>query len=140
MELIDKEEAYAIIGAAMEVHSELGMGFLEAVYHEALLDELSTRNIPFESEVPLSVIYKGKVLQKKYFADFVCYGEIVVELKAVKKLLPEHEAQLFNYLKATGYKLGLLINFGQASLVHKRIVCSTYFDFSQIKNSPNSSN
>ena len=127
MNLIYKEEAYAIIGACMEVHSELGMGFLEPVYHEALSVELTARGLPFRHESPLSILYKGKPLEKQYFADFECYGKIVVELKAVKKLLPEHEAQLFNYLKATGYQLGLLVNFGEPSLVHKRIVCTHYF-------------
>jgi GxxExxY protein len=128
MDLIYRDEAYSVIGACMDVHGELGMGFLEAVYHEALEIELASRKISFEHEVPLAVIFKGKPLRKKYYADFVCHKKIIVEIKAVKTLLSEHESQLFNYLKATGYKLGLLVNFGEKSLVYKRIVCSEYFD------------
>jgi len=123
-ELIYKDEAYAIVGACMEVHRELGAGFLEGIYQEALEREFLASSIPFNREAKLVVLYKGKPLKKNYYADFVCYGKIVVELKAVKKLLPEHEAQLFNYLKATGMKLGLLINFGQQSLEHRRMVCT----------------
>ena len=137
VELVYREEAYAIIGACMEVHRELGMGFLEPVYQEAFAVELATQGIPFEREAQLTILYKGNPLKKKYFSDFVCYERILVELKAVKELLPEHEAQLFNYLKAMGYQLGLLVNFGQPSLTHKRIVCSHYF---QPPNSPHSPN
>jgi len=121
-ELIYKEESYAIIGAAMNVHSELGCGFLEAVYQEALEIEFKHIHIPFLSEVPLSVMYKGESLQKQYFADFVCYDKIIIELKSVSGLTNIHEAQVFNYLKATGFKLGILINFGEKSLRYKRIV------------------
>jgi len=122
--LIYKEEAYQIIGACMEVHRELGAGFLEGVYQEALLLEFSTREIFVKAEEELEIIYKGKPLKKRYYADFIFSDKIIVEVKAVKNLLPEHEAQLFNYLKATGFKLGLLMNFGNASLVYKRIVCT----------------
>jgi GxxExxY protein len=122
MELIYKQEAYDIIGACMEVHSELGSGFLEAVYHEALMMELNKRKIPFETNVKLQVTYKGKTLHKVYYADIVCYDKIIVELKAMDGLIPEHEAQVINYLKATGYQLGLLVNFGAESLQYKRLV------------------
>ena len=133
-ELLYKEEAYAIIGACMEVHGELGMGFLEPVYQEALAVEMGLREVPFIREKEQKILYKGRPLAKKYFADFICYEKILVELKAVKELLAEHEAQVFNYLKATGLKLGLLVNFGQPSLQYKRIICTHYFD------SPNSHN
>jgi GxxExxY protein len=121
-ELIYKEESYQIIGACMEVHKELGPGFLEPVYQEALSYELGSRNIPFEKEKALKIDYKGKMLEKTYVADFVCFDKIIVELKAVKELTMEHESQVLNYLKATGYKLGLLVNFGGKSLEYKRLV------------------
>lgn len=121
-ELIFKVEAYNIIGAAMKVHKELGCGFLEQMYQEALQIELKKRKIQFEREAPLSITYDGVVLNKQYTADFICYHKIIVELKAVKELDNIHEAQVFNYLKATGFKLGLLINFGEHSLEYKRIV------------------
>ncbi len=120
--MIYKDEAYNIIGAAMKIHATLGCGFLEQVYQEALEIELKKQNIPFEREAPLSIEYDGITLNKQYLADFICYNKIIVELKAVKKLDNIHEAQVFNYLKATGFKLGLLINFGEASLEYKRIV------------------
>ncbi len=122
VDLIYKEEAYDIIGACMDVHNELGSGFLEAVYHEALLLELENRNIPYETNVKLRVSYKGKNLKKSYYADVICFGKIILELKAMDGLIPEHEAQVINYLTATGYKLGLLINFGAKSLQSKRLV------------------
>lgn len=120
--IIYKEESFAIVGACMEVHRELGRGFLEPVYQESLERELPLRGIPFDREAPLKIFYKGEALKKRYYADFFCYGKIVLEAKAVKKLLPEHEAQLFNYLRATGFKLGILANFGPASLETKRVV------------------
>ncbi len=122
MNLIYKEESYKIIGAAMEVHRELGSGFLESVYHEALAFELDNKEIPFDFEKKLEVTYKGQVLSKYYVADFVCYDKIVIEIKAINELSGVHESQVINYLKATGYKLGLLINFGAESLEYKRIV------------------
>lgn len=106
----------------MEVHKNLGCGFLEAVYQEALEIEFKVNNISFLKEAPLKVLYKGKYLEKTYCADFVCYDKIIVELKATKSIEAVHEAQIMNYLKATGYKLGLLINFGEQSLNYKRIV------------------
>lgn len=117
-----KEECYQIIGCTMEVHKELGIGFLEAVYQEALEIELKNKDIPYRREAELSIYYKGQLLNKKYFADFICFNEIIIELKAISELSSNHYKQLFNYLKATGKKLGLLINFGAASLEYKRII------------------
>jgi GxxExxY protein len=111
-ELIFKEEVFAIVGAAMEVHSELGAGFLEPVYHAALIVELTKRVIPFESEKPLAVYYKGGKLPVDYKADLICYDEIVIELKALDRLTSKEESQLLNYLKATNLRVGVLINFG----------------------------
>jgi len=125
-ELIYKYEAYQIIGAAMEVHRTLGAGFLEAVYQEAFEIELKEKNIPYQREVALTITYKGKALQKEYSADFICHNKIIVELKALNALEGSHEAQVLNYLKATDYKLGLLINFGEASLIHKRLINQLY--------------
>lgn len=111
-ELIHKEEVFAIIGAAIEVHRELGPGFLENVYQEALLYELEDRGIPFDVQQPLTISYKGRKLMKEYLADFICYDKIIVEIKALDQLTGKHKSQLINYLKATGLKVGLLINFG----------------------------
>jgi GxxExxY protein len=122
MELIYKEEVYRIIGAAMEVHGELGCGFLEAVYQEALEIEFQIQQIPFRREVKLEIYYKEQLLKKYYEADFICFNNIIVELKALSTLTSEHEAQLLNYLKATNMKLGILINFGGTSLQYKRMV------------------
>ncbi|HFQ94225.1 MAG TPA: GxxExxY protein [Anaerolineae bacterium] len=113
-------ETYAIIGAAMEVHKQLGYGFLEAVYQEALAVEMSLRQIPFEREVSLPVFYKTQKLKTSYRADFVCFDRVVVELKALSRLSGSEEAQIINYLKATGYATGLLLNFGAKSLEYKR--------------------
>ena len=121
---------YAVIGAAMEVHQQLGCGFLEAVYHEALAIELTLRNIPFHREVQLPVFYKGAQLQVAYRPDFLCMDRLIVELKAVDKLGGTDEAQVLNYLKATGRDVGLLLNFGTRSLEYKRFV------FSKSKPSP----
>jgi len=122
MNLIYPEESYKIIGAAMEVHRELGCGFLEAVYHEALKIELEKKDIPFKYEANLNLSYKGIPLEKTYVADFVCYNKIIIEIKALNELHSIHEAQVINYLKATNYKLGLLINFGAESLEYKRLI------------------
>lgn len=124
-EILYKEESYAIIGAAMEVHNQLGNGFLESVYQEALEIEMNEREIPYKAQSPIEIYYKLKTLDKKFFADFFCYEDIIVEIKAVSQLLPEHEAQLINYLKATNVQLGLLINFGESSLKYKRLL-NTY--------------
>ncbi len=122
MTLLYKEESFQIIGAAMEVHKQLGSGFLEAVYQEALAIEFENRKIPFVKEQKLEINYKGELLSKYYIADFVCYDEIIVEVKALTELSGTEEAQVINYLKATGFKLGLLINFGSRSLIHKRLI------------------
>jgi len=121
-DLIYKQESYKIIGACLEVHKELGYGFLEPVYQEALSIEFQKQNIPFEKEKILSIIYKDIELEKKYIADFVCFSKIIVELKALSALTSEHESQVLNYLKATGFKLSILVNFGEESLKYKRIV------------------
>ena len=113
---------HAIIGAAMEVHRQLGCGFLEAVYQQALAVELAARGIPFSREVEFPVVYKGEPLAAKYKADFVCHGEIIVEAKALLRLTSIEEAQLLNYLKASGIEVALLLNFGARSLDFKRMV------------------
>jgi len=122
VDLLYKEESYKIIGAAMEVHKELGHGFVEPVYQEALELEFIRQNIPYEREKSLKIFYKGQKMKKFYVADFVCYEKIVVEMKALGELHSDHEAQVLNYLKASGYKLGLLLNFGSKSLQYKRLV------------------
>ena len=111
MELIYPDEVYAIQGAIFEVYKNVGTGFLEGVYQECLEIELASRNIPYAAQKDINICYKGKMLSQKYRADIVCYDKIILELKAVKQLLPEHHAQLHNYLKATNMRLGLLVNF-----------------------------
>ena len=115
-------QTHAIIGAAMEVHSELGAGFLESVYQEVLAREFLLRGIPFAAEVELPIFYKGERLTTFFRADFICFGEVVVELKALKTLSGVEESQLLNYLKATGNERGLLLNFGSPRLEVKRMV------------------
>jgi GxxExxY protein len=115
-------QTYAIIGAAMEVHRELGHGFLEAVYQEALAVELTARKIPFQREAPLLVKYKGQPLACAYKADFICYGEILVELKAIERLGDPEKSQVINYLNATKFTRALLFNFGSPSLEYQRLV------------------
>ncbi len=120
-ELILRDEVYAIAGAAM--HSALGNGFLEAVYHAALKLELANRQIPFEAEKSLPVFYKGQRLGVDYRADLVCFGQIIVELKVLEKLTSREEAQILNYLNATGLRVGVLINFGsRGKLEWRRLV------------------
>ena len=116
------ERTYKIIGAAIEVHKQLGCGFLEAVYQEALAREFSVQGISFKAQPIIEILYKGQALDKKYQPDFVCYEEIIVEIKAISSLSGVEEAQIINYLKATGLKVGLLLNFGTKSLEHKRFV------------------
>ena len=109
-----KEETYKINGAAMKVYNTLKHGFLEAVYQEALEIEFKRQQIPFEREKELTINYEGVKLKQTYRADFVCYGNIIVELKAVSHLDDGHRSQVYNYLCATGYKVGLLFNFGHS--------------------------
>jgi GxxExxY protein len=111
-QLLYKDEAFRIQGAVFEVSREMGTGFLEAVYQECLALEFARRGIPFVAMPPLSLIYKGESLRQTYVPDFVCFGTILVELKAVRDLVPDHRAQVMNYLRATGLRLGLLVNFG----------------------------
>ena len=112
MEIIYKDEAYAIQGACFEVYKTLGSGFLEAVYQEALAQEFRLQNIPFAEQCELKLQYKNIPLHQTYKPDFICFNKIIVEIKAVSTLAPEHEAQLLNYLKITNMRLGLLVNFG----------------------------
>jgi GxxExxY protein len=120
-DLLYKELTFAVIGAAMEVHKILGPGFLEAVYQSALARELTLRGIAFEQQVRLPVSYKD-LLIGEYIADFVIEGKLIVEIKAVSKLNASHQAQAMHYLVATGLRLALLLNFGAASLEHRRVI------------------
>jgi GxxExxY protein len=113
-ELILKQECYRIVGAAMEVYNTLGPGFLEAVYQEALEIELAAQDIRFVPQQELKILYKGQALRKTYIADFLVFDQVIVEIKAMNQLASHEEAQLLNYLKATGLSLGILINFGHA--------------------------
>ncbi len=121
-DLLYKEEVFLIIGAALEVHNSLGSGFLEPVYQEAFEIELATRKIPFQSQCEVAIRYKEFQLHKNYRADLVAYEKIIVELKASDHLSSIDESQIINYLKATKYRLGLLINFGATKLEWKRLV------------------
>lgn len=122
VDLIYKEESYRIIGACMKVHQELGHGFLEPVYQEGVTIQFKQDGITYEREKELLIYFKGIELEKKYVADFIVFGKIILELKALSKLTPDHEAQVLNYLKATKFRLGLLVNFGQPKLAYKRLV------------------
>ena len=122
IKILFKEESYKIIGACMKVHRELGSGFLEAVYDEALKKEFMKSEIPFKSQVKLKVFYEGEQLKKYYIADFICYDKIILEIKYVNQVPVVFYAQIKNYLTATKMELGMLINFGQPSLVYKRIL------------------
>jgi len=121
-EILFKEESYKIIGACLEVHKKLGSGFLESVYSEALELEFKKVDIPYEKEKKLQVFYEDKPLNKYFRADFVCFESIILELKATKFLIEADHRQTVNNVKATKFKLGLLINFGTPSLTYKRIV------------------
>lgn len=122
-ELIYADEAYKIQGAIFEVYREIGCGFLEAVYQECLEKEFSWQNIPFQIEAELRIVYKSELLKQKYRPDFICYDKIIVELKAVKEISNEHQAQVINYLRATKMELGLLVNFGSHPKVDiKRLI------------------
>jgi GxxExxY protein len=122
-EIIYKDEAFAIMGACFEVYNVMGCGFLEAVYQECLEIEFALRGMSFKPHAELLLEYKGRILKKTYIPDFTCYGNIIVEIKALSELDGEHRSQVHNYLKATGYRLGLLVNFGAPGKVHyERIV------------------
>ncbi len=122
-EIIYKEESYRVVGACMEVYNEKGFGFHEAVYQECLELELGFQPISFDSQKELSLDYKGHPLDKTYIPDLICFGKIVVELKAVSALTDQHRGQMLNYLRATGMKLGILVNFGNSKkLEWERIV------------------
>ncbi len=123
VELLFRDEVYAIVGAAIEVHRELGSGYLESVYQEAFQIELDQRAIQFTAQQPLRINYKGHVLQKAFIADLICYGSVLVELKAMDRFGGKEESQILNYLKTTGLRVGLIINFGDAGrLDWKRFV------------------
>lgn len=123
VEVLYKEQSYQIMGACFEVHNEMGCGFLESVYQECLSIELGSRDIPFVAQQDLQLVYKEKSLQSKFKPDFVCYRSIILEIKAVREVCDEHRAQVRNYLKATGHRLGLLVNFGShPKLQSERIV------------------
>ena len=111
-DLILKDEVYAVIGAAMEVHRELKSGYLEAVYQEAMELELAARGIPFVPQAPVPIWYKGQSLKKHYFADLICFGQLLVEIKVMERLTSREEAQLLNYMHATRFRVGVLVNFG----------------------------
>lgn len=120
--ILYKDESYQLIGICMNIHSTLGFGFLEAVYCEILEKEFVRMNIPFQREVKLDLYFNGIKLEKQYKADFVCYDDIILEIKSVSFLHENFTKQTLNYLKATEKKLGLLINFGEKSLKYKRII------------------
>jgi len=123
MDLIYRDEVYALVGACFEVYNELGSGYLEDPYQEALELELECRGIPYVAKPKLPIYYKGVLLMKKYEPDFVPYEKIIIEIKAVKALADEHRAQVHNYLKASSFKVGLLVNFGKHNdLEYERIV------------------
>jgi GxxExxY protein len=111
MEILYKDESYSLIGACFEVYKEMGCGFVEPVYQECLEIELGLRQIHFSPKRALELQYKSRVLKQRYMPDFICYDKIILEIKAVSALTDEHRAQVHNYLKATGYRLGLLVNF-----------------------------
>jgi len=120
--LLYEEETFKIIGACMAVHSEMGCGFLESAYQEALEMEFLELQIPFEGQKNIPVFYKGKKLKKYYKADFVCFNNIIVEIKSTLFMHQMGKAQVINYLKSTNYKIGLLINFGENSIQWKRFI------------------
>jgi GxxExxY protein len=123
MALHFEEETYKILGACFEVYKDKGCGFLEAVYQECLEIELALQNIPFQPQSELTLTYKGRKLKQTYIPDFICFGKIILEIKAVSALADEHRAQLHNYLKATGHRVGLLVNFGHYPKVeYERII------------------
>ena len=124
-EIIYKDESFKIIGACFEVYNQKGFGFTEPIYHECLFHEFSIQGIPFISQPELSMTYKGLELDQTFRPDFICYDKIIVEIKALSGLTDANRAQTLNYLHATGFELGLLINFGQfPKLIHERLACN----------------
>lgn len=122
-DILFRDECYRIMGACFEVYREMGCGFLEAVYQECLTIELADQGIPFQPQARLALTYKGRALEQKYIPDFILFDKIVLEIKALSQLAPEHRAQVHNYLKATRHRLGLLVNFGHYPKVEwERIV------------------
>jgi GxxExxY protein len=121
-EIFFKEESYKIIGACMEVYNEFGMGFKEITYKDALSFEFGSLGIPFEREKPYTIYYKGNQLRRKYYADFVVFENIILEIKAASVIVNPFVYQTINYLKASGIKLGIIVNFGEKSLAYKRVV------------------
>ncbi|HIE74049.1 MAG TPA: GxxExxY protein [Flavobacteriales bacterium] len=111
MTLLYKQESYKIQGAIFEVYKEIGTGYLEAIYQESLEKELALSDILYQAQKELTIHYKGVSLKQTYKPDLICYNNIIIELKAVKEIAPEHQAQILNYMKATNIKLGLLVNF-----------------------------
>ena len=123
MGLVLEQETYKILGACFEVYKDKGCGFLEAVYHECLEIEMSLQQLPFLRQAELQLVYKGRILKQRYIPDFICFDQVILEIKAVSKLENDHRAQVHNYLKATGHKVGLLVNFGHYPKVeHERII------------------
>jgi len=120
--IIYKDESFKIIGICMNIHSIMGLGFLEAVYAEVLEKEFIKNNVPYQREVKLDLFFNGEKLDKKYKADFVCFDDIILELKSASFLNDNFTKQTLNYLKATNKRLGLLINFGEKSLKYKRVI------------------
>jgi GxxExxY protein len=116
-QLIYRDEVYAIQGAIFDVYRKMGTGFLEGVYQECLAIELARRSVPFAALKPLALVYDGEPLRHGYVADFICFERVLLELKAARAIAPEHRAQIINYLRATGIKLGLLVNFGASAKV-----------------------
>jgi GxxExxY protein len=122
-EFIYADETYSILGACFNVYKQMGCGFLENVYHECLEIEFAFQKIPFESKKELELEYRGHKLKQTYEPDFICYDKIIVEIKSVSNIIDEHRAQLLNYINATGFQLGLLINFGHyPKLQHERLI------------------
>ena len=124
-DLIYRDECYKLVGACFEVYNEKGCGFLEPVYQECLEIEFEYQKIEFKAQEQLKLFYRGRELKQRYIPDFICFGKIIVEIKAASKLTDEHRAQVINYLNATGFELGLLVNFGAyPKLEWERLVCT----------------
>lgn len=129
-EIVYKEESYKIIGACFEVYKQKGCGFTEPIYQECLQIELSLQGIPFVAQAALELEYKGRVLEQFFRPDFICYGKIVVEIKALEKLMDAHRAQSLNYLNATNFELALLVNFGHFPKIEYERIANNRKNFS----------